>query len=285
MAKSSEGPATAGPFPFSGSVHCVLPDTQVKPGVPTDHLRWIGQYLVDQFAGRPDVKVIHLGDHWDLPSLSSYDRGKGAMEGRRVLADIKAGNDAFTLLNEPLEAYNAQRRARKERRWSPQRYLLRGNHENRINRAVENDPQLDGILSTEMLKSPGWEVVPFLEPLWLDGVAYAHYFYNPMSGRPYGGACSLRLKTIGTTFIQGHQQVLDYAIRFVNGKSQHGLIAGTCYLHNEDYLGPQGNNYWRGIIILHEVRGGSFDPMFVSLDFLCRKYEGMALEEFLCSAR
>ena len=268
----------------SGSVHVTIPDTQVKPGVPTDHLRWIGQYLVDQFAGRPNVKVIHLGDHWDMPSLSSFDRGKGAMEGRRVLADIKAGNDAFILLNEPLEAYNAQRRANKKRAWLPERYLLRGNHENRINRAVENDPQLDGILSTEMLKSPGWQVVPFLEPLWLDGVAYAHYFYNPMSGRPYGGACSLRLKTIGHSFTQGHQQVLDMSTRFVAGRSQHGLICGTCYLHSEDYLGPQGDSYWRGIIVSHEVDRGSYDIMLVSLNFLCRKYEGVPLEEFLCTA-
>ena len=33
----------------------------------------------------------------------------------------------------------------------------------------------------------------------------------------------------------GHQQLLDYAIRFVRGRSQHGLIAGACYLHDEDY--------------------------------------------------
>ena len=60
-------------------VHVVIPDTQAKPGVPTDHLRWIGQYIVDEFRDLP-IKIIHLGDHADMPSLSSYDKGKKSMQ-------------------------------------------------------------------------------------------------------------------------------------------------------------------------------------------------------------
>ena len=56
----------------------IIPDTQVKPGVPTDHMEWIGKYILDQ---KPDC-VIHLGDHYDMHSLSSYDQGKKAGEGR-----------------------------------------------------------------------------------------------------------------------------------------------------------------------------------------------------------
>jgi hypothetical protein len=79
----------------------------------------------------------------------------------------------------------------------------------------------------------------------------------------------------------GHQQTLDYAIRFVKGESQHGLVAGACYLHDEDYKGYQGNAHWRGIVVCHEVREGSYDPMFVSLDYLCRRYEGVPLSKFM----
>ena len=28
--------------------HMVIPDTQVKPGCPVDHLKWAGQYAVDK---------------------------------------------------------------------------------------------------------------------------------------------------------------------------------------------------------------------------------------------
>ena len=251
--------------------------------MPTAHLKWIGRYIVDHFHDQPNVKIIHLGDHWDMPSLSSYDKGRKSMEGRRIIEDIQAGNEAFQLLNAPLELFNHHRRSLKERQWWPERHFLFGNHEERIQRATEDDAQLDGFLSYDLLDTSGWIRHPFLEPVFLDGVGYAHYWANPMSGRPYGGMSLTRLKTIGHSFTMGHQQTLDHAVRFVAGKAQHALICGACYLHDEDYKGPQGNAHWRGIVVCHEVLDGSYDPMFVSLNYLCRRYEGVPLEEFMCT--
>lgn len=267
---------------MNNQVHVVIPDTQSKPGVPSDHLAWIGQYIVDEFHGKP-VKIIHLGDHADMPSLSMYDKGKKAMEGRRYVQDIEAANKDWAILNSALTRYNKNRSRTRHAQWNPQRYILLGNHEDRIDRAVNMDAQLEGVVSIEHLdyKRSGWKVVPFLEVLWLDGVAYSHYFYNPMSGKPLGGNVEARLKTIGHSFTMGHQQTLAYGLRFVAGKSQHGLVAGSCYLHDEDYKGPQGNAHWRGIVVKHEVRDGSYDPMFVSLDYLCRRYEGVPLDKFM----
>lgn len=263
-------------------IHCVIPDTQVKPGVPVDHLSWIGRYIVDHFAGQ-DIKIIHLGDHADMPSLSSYDKGKKSMEGRRYMEDIKAANDGFTALNQPLIDYNQHKRDLKEKQWWPERYITLGNHEFRINVAVENDAQLEGLLSIDHLNytDHGWKVIPFLQPLFLDGIGYVHYWQNPMTGKPLGGQAASRIKTIGHSFTMGHQQTLDYTIRFVKGKSQHGLVAGSCYLHDETYKGYQSNAHWRGIIIKHQVDEGSYDPMFVSLDYLCRRYEGVSIEDFM----
>lgn len=262
--------------------HLVIPDTQVKPGAPVDHLGWIGNYIVDQFWN-DDLAIVHLGDHYDMPSLSTYDKGKKAMENRRYVLDVQAGAEGFDLLNGPLEARNERHRAtgHGERQWWPERHKLRGNHENRVTRAIESDAQLDGLLSLEHLVAPGWEIVPFLEVLDLDGIAYSHYFYNPMTGRPYGGSnLETRLKTIGHSFTMGHQQGLKWG-RVDTVRGPHiGLVAGSCYLHDEDYLGPQGNEYWRGVIVCHEVDAGSYDPMFVSLDYLCRKYEGKSLKRF-----
>lgn len=254
--------------------HIVIPDTQAKAGVPTQHLRWIGRYIVDHFAGQDDISIIHLGDHADMPSLSSYDKGKKAMEGRRYVEDIRAANAAFDVLCKPLEDYNLRRAKSKHTQWWPARHILLGNHEDRITRATEDDAQIDGVISLDDLNyaTHGWQVHDFLDPLTLDGVVYAHYFYNPMTGKPYSGAALNRLKTLGHSFTMGHQQTLDYAVRFVQGRSQHGLIAGACYLHDEDYKGYQGNAHWRGIIVCHDVRDGSFDPMFVSLDYLERRY-------------
>lgn len=258
-----------------GKTHLVIPDTQAKAGVPNDHLKWIGQYIVDK---QPDV-VIHLGDHWDMPSLSSYDKGKKQFEGRRYKVDVEEGNKAFKLLTNPLDKFNSK--ATPSKQYKPRLVFLRGNHCYRIERALEYEPQLDGVIGYQDLDTGNWEVHDFLEMVDIDGILYSHYFYNPMNGRPYGGQVSLRLKTIGTSFTMGHQQTLDYSLRFVNGRSQHGLVCGACYLHQEEYKGPQGNAHWRGVIVKHAVDRGSYNPMMVDLDYLCQRYEGVSLEKFL----
>lgn len=258
--------------PAEPPIHVVIPDTQCKPGVPNDHLSWIGRYIAEEFGGHPAVRIVHLGDHWDLPSLSAYDKGKKSMEGRRYREDIAAGNHGFALLNAPISE------AELRENWAPRKVFLFGNHEDRITRAIENDAQLDGMMSLDDCNTQGWERHEFRVPVEIDGVVYAHYFYNPMSGRPYSGEnLKLRLKTLGHTFTQGHQQTFDYAIRFVNGRAQHGLVVGACYQHDEDYKGPQGNAHWRGIVVKHQVEHGSYDIMPVSLDYLCRRYEGHRL--------
>ena len=259
--------------------HIYIPDTQCRPGTPRDHLTWAGRYIVDEFAGKDKVKIIHAGDHADMHSLSMYDQGKMGMEGRRYREDIEVANQGFLELNAPLIAYNKSRSAK----WWPERHLTLGNHEDRINRAVESDAKLEGVISTNDLNYSelGWKVHAFRVPVCIDGVYYAHYFYNPMTGKPLGGMVDTRLKTLGHSFTQGHQQTLSYALRFVAGQSQHGLVAGAFYLHDEDYKGPQGNAHWRGLIVCHQVENGSYDPMFVSMDYLCRRYEGMRLDKFI----
>ena len=260
----------------TNSIHFVIPDTQCAPGTPIVHLKWIGQYIYDKSLAWADsnITVVHLGDHWDMPSLSSYDHGKKSMEGRRYLKDVEYGNKGFALLNEKIGDLPIRR------------VFLFGNHEERIVKAAEFDAQLDGLLSLDSLLTPGWERYPFLVPVEIDGVVYSHYFYQPMSGRPYSGEnVKLRLKTIGHSFTMGHQQTLDYAIRFVNGKAHQGLVAGSAYLHDETYKGPQGNAHWRGIIVCHNVNEGSYDPMFISLDYLCRRYEKMPLSDFMAKKK
>lgn len=225
--------------------------------------------------------MIHLGDHWDMPSLSGWDKGKKAMEGRRYLEDIEAGNAAFAELCAPLERYNADRVRYHEAQWWPERHFLFGNHENRVTRACEDNAQIDGLMSLDQMDTRGWVRHGFLEVVDLDGVGYSHYFYNPMTGRPYAGTCENRLRSIGRSFTMGHQQTYITAVRYVGDARQRGLIAGACYLHDEDYKGPQGNHHWRGVLVCHEVVDGSYDLMEVSLNYLCRRYEGVPLSEFM----
>jgi hypothetical protein len=237
---------------------------------------------VETFHDKPLVRLIHLGDHWDMPSLSTYDKkGSQTMEGKRYKADVAAGNDAWKILNAPLEQFNYGRRRRGQDEWLPEKVLLRGNHEDRITRAAEQDAQLAGLITLDDLKSPGWQVADFLEPVLIDGLVYAHYFINPANGRPVAGMIETRIKSIGASFVAGHQQGLRSGMLETVVGRRRGLIAGSCYLHDEDYRGPQGRGEWRGILVLREVHDGDYSLMEVSLEYLCRRYEGVTLDEFL----
>lgn len=239
-----------------GRMHMVIPDTQVKLGINTDHLEWAGNYAAEK---RPDV-IIHIGDHWDMPSLSSYDKGKLSFEGRRYVHDVDAGRKAMERFIKPFPSD-----------YRPRMVFCMGNHEHRIIRYANDNPELAGKMSFDDLgiTDYGWEVHDFLKPVEIDGIQYCHYFTSGAMGRPVSSAAAL-LRTRQQSCTQGHVQHTDMAI---HPKTQNiALFAGTFYSHDEDYLGYQGNVQRRQIIIKNEVEDGIYDPMFVSLRFLEKAY-------------
>jgi hypothetical protein len=258
---------------MSARRHFIIPDTQVKPGVPVDHMRWIGQAIREY---EPDV-LVHLGDHWDFPSLSRWSAdGSLEREGQRVAADIAAGNAALAMLEDAMRPFKPRRKV-----------LLRGNHEDRLTRYIADRPILEDAIGFHLLNDLqlGWEVVPYVGrapgQIVIDGVLYAHYFPNPSSGKPVGGTISNRIAKIGATFVQGHVQGLMRGdVPMATGQTRRGIVAGSCYLHDEDYRGIC-NMEDRCVVILNGVHDGRFLEMPLDLDYLCRKYEGMGVARYL----
>lgn len=251
--------------------HLVLPDVQAKPDVDFTYLNKIGHYIVEK---KPEV-IVCLGDFADMPSLSSYDVGKKSFEGKRYVNDIDAAHQAMDCLLDPLYEFNARARRNKEKQYKPRMVMTLGNHENRINRAVNDDAKLEGVLSTSHLgyETHGWEVYPFLDVVVIDGVAYSHYFTTGLMGRPVTTAAACLSKKHMST-VQGHQQGLQIATGYkADGGLLTSVIAGSCYEHDEDYMSSQGNRHWRGFLMLHDVCDGEFDLMPVSLKYINKKYE------------
>ena len=240
----------------------VIADTQAKSEESLEYLLWIGKYIADK---KPDI-IVHIGDHFDLPSLSGYDKGTSKIEGKRLYKDIEAGVEGFKFLNLELE---------KHKDYHPRKVFCLGNHEERLDRYVNEHPELQGTLGTDKLPFAkyGWEVHPFLKPVEIEGIFFVHYLANPMSGKPYGGSAMNILKTVGRSFVVGHKQCLDIAIRpTIDGKQQLGIVNGACYDHFESYKGFVGNNHFRGLTVLHECSDGFAVPMLVSLDHMKEKY-------------
>jgi hypothetical protein len=217
---------------------------------------------------RPDVIVI-AGDWHDMPSLSSYDRGKRSAEGRRYKDDIVAGNDAAIRFNSLIS---------RKRGYRPRKVVTPGNHENRIVIAANDDPRSNYSMDDLNWKQLGWEMPAFLQPVIIDGVVYAHYFpigpngrvVNSRNGAPSAVAQGRRMMQ---SCVAGHRQGLDTAIIHTPTKTIRAVQAGSFYLHDEDYLTAMGNNHWRGLVVLHDVQRGNIGGLMdVDMEYLQRRY-------------
>src|ERR1043165_9002111 len=146
--------------------HLIIADAHAHPDYDNKRFKWLGEFIA---TIQPD-HVIMIGDWADMPSLCTYDYGTKGFEGRRYVKDIEAAIDAQEKMFAPI-------RARKRK--LPKFWMLEGNHEHRIAKAVSADSKLEGVLSYSdlMFKEFGWEVVPYYGStpgiLHLDGVAYA----------------------------------------------------------------------------------------------------------------
>ena len=251
----------------------VIPDTQVKEGVNTDHIEALGHYAVKH---QPEV-IVHLGDHFDMYSLNVYDKGKMMHKDANYHHDINAGVQALKRFNKPIDTFNQYLKKYKKKTYRPRKVFLLGNHEYRIWRHVQSNPILRGTLSYDnlQLKEHGWEYHKFLHIVDIEGIKFSHYFVNPDSAKkyPFSSGIDLQLQKLGFSFVQGHKQGLHTASpRYsVDGSVTRGIIAGSCYSHEEEYMGPQGNHHWRGALMLKHIDGlGYFTPIEIPLGTLLK---------------
>ena len=250
------------------NTHFIIPDLHVKPGASQARATWIARAILDY---KPD-RVICLGDAADMESLCSYDKGTKAFQGRSYRADI----EAHISFQERL--WNTVKQAKKR---LPYRVFLEGNHEYRIKRAVNLQPELEGAISFGDLELDRFYdlVVPYQGStpgvVELDGISYAHYLVSGVSGRPISGehlAYSLLSKHHASCVV-GHNHTLDYCVRTrVDGRRIQALCAGVCQEHTSDFAGEAQKLWWNGVVVLKQIYDGGYDPEFISLEQLKERY-------------
>lgn len=250
------------------SKHLVIGDSHAHYKHNNDRAIWLGRLIRDT---KPDV-VINLGDTGDLPSLSGYDKGTRAAVGRTYRQDIEAHNDFQEKL------WSTVRKGKKK---LPRRVTLIGNHEQRIDRALDSNQALQGAIGYEDLHLDDWydTVVHYKGgtpgTITLDGILYAHYLVSGVSGRSLGGehiGHSILSKQ-HTSCVVGHNHLLDYCVRTAaNGKKIMALSAGCFFDYEADWAGEMNKLYWRGVCILHNVNQGTYDLETVSIDRIKRDY-------------
>lgn len=248
--------------------HLVIPDTHCYPGYSNERAFWLGELIADV---KPDV-VINIGDHWDFPSLSSYDKGKGSFRGRTYKADLDIGLDFQD---------KTWSRVKKRKKRQPKKVFIKGNHEHRQFRAVDMQPELDGVISPSDLQLEKYydKVVEYEGGtpgvVCIDGINYSHYFVSGIMGRPIGGehpATSLLTKQFDSC-TQGHTHVVDFSERTkADGKKIMGMHVGCFQDYESPWAGEINKLWWRGVVIKRGVEDGCYDPEMISLNRLKKIY-------------
>jgi len=257
------------------STHLVIPDTHARPHENLRRFEWIGAAIVDL---RPDTVTV-LGDFGDFESLSSYDKGKRAFEGKRLREDIDAVKEALKLTTAPLQALNIRQAANRKKQYDPQLIMCGGNHDDdRINRLTNSYSELAGLIGVDDLgyRDFGFQYFEYQVPAFVDGIAYCHNFASGVMGKPIGGvnlAKSL-IKRNHMSSTVGHAHVFDYAQEArADGRMIHGLSAG-CLL--DGYVPSYAKNthkfWWEGIVLKTNVKDGDYTLKQISQNELRSSY-------------
>ena len=256
--------------------HLVIPDSHSHAG--DLNLRYIrlAKLICDL---KPD-KIIHLGDWGDMNSLNDFDRGKTRSKfcGKSYQQDIASVHDALEKIEKTV-----MRTQWGKRKWkSTEKHITLGNHEWRINRFVDYNGQLEGLIDPSDLKFDefGWKSHPYQEHLLINGVIYSHNVAYQMAHRPISGVhhAHTMVSKWHNSITVGHSHQADLKIHtdIVTGRKMYGLVAG-CFLELdqfEEYAGESGNKlWWRGLVVKRNVLDGCYDPQFVSMESIVRDYE------------
>lgn len=252
------------------NTHLIIGDQHAHYQYSNDRADWLAKLII---SVNPDV-VVNIGDGADMPSLSSYDKGKKSFHGRSYRADILAHLDFQDRLWFPII---------KRKKKLPRRVYLIGNHEERINKAVNLQPELEGTIGLGDLHLDRFydDIVHYVGNtpgvINVDGINYAHYFVSGLSGRPIFSehpAYSLVTKNFASC-TQGHNHLIDFCQRKIIGQDQrvlNGLTVGCYQDYNADWAGETNRLWWRGIVVKRNVEDGNYDPEFISLERIKKEF-------------
>lgn len=250
----------------------VIPDAHAHKDYPNHRADWLGKFICQR---KPDI-VVNIGDTFDMPSLSSFDKGKASFNGASYEQDINAGLEFLDRVWTPVK------QAKKKQ---PYKVFLEGNHEHRLNKVLEQAPEMKGdrygySYSNYQLEEYHHEVVYYDGSLpgqySIGGFSFAHYFPSGLMGRPVGGKhhASSLLAENHESSVCGHSHTADLAFHSTStGRKIMGVVTGVFQDYDSPWAGQNiCNLWWRGIVYLHDVEAGMASPEFISLERLRREY-------------
>lgn len=252
------------------NVHLVIPDAHFSRKDRANKFlraRRLGQYIgrvwTQCMKKGQYLRVVCLGDWWDMYSLNSFERGKAGFSEQNVAEDLATGEAALALM---LDAMEVQANCSVVEPDTVSFHFTAGNHELRLDKAKQNNdtsPMVKNLRShRQIVEDLGWSYHDYMMAADVDGVAYAHCLPSGVMGKPIGGSGAARtlLNTHMVSCVVGHSHLYDMVLRTdAFGGRRFALVAGCYYDRIPRYAKSTGHLWWRGITILNGVRNGCLE--------------------------
>ena len=248
--------------------------THTDPSVSNERFDWLGEMI---YQIKPDY-VVDLGDGADMKSLNTYDtRYPQQIVTQSYEKDIQSYNDAQDRL---------RWKFRHLKKRKPMWIGFEGNHENRIKKAIQHDPRLEGTeygISFSHLQTDSWfdeyheyeNSGPAIADY--DGVSYAHFFTTANSSNAVSGTHHayqlLQNRAYSSTCGHSHKR----SIYFKDGAYPRSIIGAVvgCYKGKEEsWAGQSNREWWRGVLVKRNIENGTYDPEWWSYERIKETFGG-----------
>lgn len=227
--------------------HIVIPPLLIRKGDDLSHVESLAYFI----AKRKPSAIICLGNWWGLNSL--YNIPSEEVNYENVMAELRHGNLAMKKFLSILEE------AIDNSTWLPQQIFFYGSREAELNRVKREKPSFRELLTIEALDLYGWIIPDYLEPYVLDGILYAHRFYDFINQVPLEGNYQELISMFEMSFVHSGESEFSFGFHPNSAEILKQGLSGGRY-NKWDQSGFQG------IYCLNNVFKGRYDLETVSLN-------------------
>jgi predicted phosphodiesterase len=204
-------------------------------------MRAIFEFALDY---QPDG-ILHLGDMGDFDSITSHNNGKPRLkEGKRLVDSVNSFKQGLDLWRD----------------FKCKKVITFGNHENRLERYYDVNPELEGIFDLHAIcKERGWESLPMNIPYMLGKLNCEHGLYHNLHH------AKKHIEMCGVSVLYGHL----HTNQVFHKSTRHSEISGTalgatCDL-NPDYMQNRPKGWCHNVATVSVFPDGTFNLTVIDI--------------------
>lgn len=192
---------------------------------------------------KPSIFILG-GDNMDFNTISAYNKHKPKLiEGSRLSRDYKRFNGDILYPLEQLLGDDCKK------------YFMKGNHEERVNRLIESEPKLEGLIEVENnLDLSKWKTYEYKEVLTIGHMNFIHGIY----WNKYHSNKTVSVYEKNIFYGHVHTPQIFTTISPIDSLPKQGVSVGCMCQKNPHYKENQPNHWVNQFLVFYILSDGTF---------------------------